>query len=183
MRYGPLWAAVAAAVAFAGGCGGPKAYPVRGKITFEGKPMKGGGAISFVPAGGRSGRAAGGAIKDDGTYELTTDKPGDGAATGEFRVVILQSTDREPDATKDGERAGKAVAVVAEPDRIPAVYADPMKSPLTAKVEARENALDFDLKRDAGGPPVRGAMRGRDPLRDGLRDTFAGLGWPATRSN
>lgn len=175
MRFGPLWVAVVAATAVAcAGCGGSsKVYPVKGTVKFEGKPMKGGGAISFVPTGGQSGKAAGGEIKEDGTYELMTHKPGDGSMTGDFRVVILQSTDREPGQTTDGERTGKSVSVVGEADRIPAIYADPTQSPLTAKVEAKENAIDFDLKRDAGRPVIKGAMRQPNQLRG----TFAGIGW------
>jgi hypothetical protein len=174
MRYGALWLASAVAVACAGGCGGSaKVHPVKGTVKFEGKPMKGGGSISFVPTGGQSGKAAGGEIKDDGTYELMTDKPGDGSMTGDFRVVITQSTDREPNPTKDGERAGKAVTVVGEADRIPLIYADATKSPLTAKVEAKDNVLDFDLKRDAGPPVIKGAMRRLDPLRN----PFAAISW------
>jgi hypothetical protein len=173
MRYGPLWVVAAAVSVACAGCGGSsKVYPVKGTVKFEGKPMKGGGSISFQPTGGQSGKAAGGEIKEDGTYEVMTHKPGDGSMTGDFRVVILQSTDREPDPTKDGERAGKAVSVVAAGDRIPGIYADPTRSPLTAKVEAKENVIDFDLTRAAEPPPVKGAMRRLNPLPN----TFAGLG-------
>ena len=54
--------------------------------------MKGGGAISFVPTSNQPGKAAGGEIKDDGTYELMTHKPGDGSMAGDFRVTITQVT-------------------------------------------------------------------------------------------
>lgn len=143
----------------AAGCGEPAVHPVKGRVMLEGKPMKGGGSIAFMPVDGRPGKAAGGEIKEDGTYELMTHKPGDGSMAGEFRVVIHQSTDREPDATKDGEKAGRAVTVVGAADRIPAIYSDPARSPLKANVEGKANELDFDLKRDAGPPPVKGAMR------------------------
>jgi hypothetical protein len=129
--------------------------------------MKGGGSISFVPKDGQAGKAAGGEIKEDGTYELMTHKPGDGSMVGDFRVVIHQSTEREPGQTKDGERVGRAISVVPAADRIPAIYADAMNSPLTAKVEAKANEINLDLKRNAGGAPVRGAMLG-DPLRGAL---------------
>ena len=66
-----------------------------------------------------------------------------------------------------------AVLTVGEADRIPAIYTDPTKSPLTAKVEAKDNVIDFDLKRDAGPPPIKGAMRRPGPLGN----TFAGIGW------
>ncbi|HEX4609553.1 MAG TPA: hypothetical protein VH092_15245 [Urbifossiella sp.] len=167
MRWGSLW--VAAAVAFAAGCGSAKTYSVKGMVTFEGKPLKGGGAITFMPTGSQPGRTAGGKINADGTYELQTDKPGDGALAGEFRVIIHQSADREPEPSKDGERAGRAVPAVAEAERIPLIYTDPTNSPLTVKVEAKDNTINLDLKRDAGPPAVKGAMRDAP-----ARDAFAG---------
>lgn len=163
MRRGLVLFVVAAAAA--AGCGGPKLYPVRGVVKFDGRPMKGGGSIAFMPVGNQPGRAPGGEVKEDGTFELSTAAPGDGAMAGEFRVVIHQSTDREPEAKKDGERAGKAVTVVGEADRIPAVYSDPARSPLRATVEAKDNALTLELRRDAEPPPVKGAGRGDPPGR------------------
>jgi len=148
----------------AAGCGGPKVYPVSGTVKFEGKPMKGGGSITFVPTGKQEGKTGGGLIAEDGTYTLTSYKPGDGSMAGEFRVVITQVTEQEGKATGDGEKSSRSVSVVAKEDRIPEIYGDTFKSPLTAKVEAKENKLDFDLKRDAGGQPVQGARRGdREP--------------------
>jgi hypothetical protein len=175
MRYGSLWIAIVAAGAVAcTGCGGStKVYPVKGTVKFEGKPMKGGGSITFQPTGSQPGKTGGGEIKEDGTYELMTNAPGDGSMPGDFRVVITQTTEREPSRTKDGERAGKSVSVVGEADRIPLIYADPTKSPLTAKVEAKDNVIDFDLKREAAPPGNKGAMRGLDPLRG----PFAAMGW------
>jgi hypothetical protein len=133
---------------------------VKGKITLEGKPMRGGGSISFMPLTSQEGKAGGGEIDADGNYVLTTNKQGDGSMTGEFRVVIQQVVEVEPEATADGTRAAKSVMSVAPEDRIPGIYADPHNSPLRAKVEAKDNVIDFDLKKNAdpeGRPP--GAMR------------------------
>jgi hypothetical protein len=170
MKYALVWLMAAVALGAASGCGSNAVYPVKGKITFEGKPLKGGGAITFQPTGNQAGKAAGGTIKEDGSYELMTYKAGDGSMAGEFRVVIHQSTEREPDATKDGERTGKSIAVVGKDDRIPLLYGDPAQSPLTTKVEKGPNELNFDLKRDVGPPPIQGAMRGIPS-----RDNFANL--------
>jgi hypothetical protein len=164
------------------GCGGTKVYPVRGKVTFEGKQLKGGGSIAFMPTGKQDGKAAGGEIAEDGTYILMTHKPGDGSMAGEFRVVITQVVEREPDSTRDGEKAGKAVSVVTKEDRIPAVYGDAYNSPLTAKVEAKDNQIDFDLKRNvpgANGTPGWGAMADPRVLKDVARidrEPFGGDG-------
>lgn len=167
LRLGIALVALGAAV----GCGGgTKVYPVKGKVTFDGKPMKGGGSVAFMPTGGQSGKAAGGEIADDGTYELMTHKPGDGSMEGEFRVVILQTTEREPEASNDGEKVvRKKGSSLPEIDRIPTVYGDPYKSPLTAKVEARNNEINFELTRN---PAPAKAARPGDPLRV----TLAGFG-------
>lgn len=153
-------AGAAVALLAATGCGGERVYPVQGKITFEGKPLQGGGAISFVPLGKQEGKTAGGEIAEDGTYKLTTHKPDDGSMPGEFRVVVMQVVEREPVKKRDGEKAAQAVAAVPKEDRIPEIYGDFQKSPLTAKVEAKDNRIDFDLKRDVGAAaPARGGAR------------------------
>jgi hypothetical protein len=175
-RLAPL-AVVLVVILAAAGCGGQSVYPVRGKVTFEGKAMKGGGSIAFMPTGGQSGKAAGGEIAEDGSYVLMTHKPGDGSMTGDFRVVITQVAEREPDATKDGEKPGKSVSVVGKEDLIPEVYGNPNNSPLTAKVEAKDNVIDFDLKRNAAGAggPGWGAMadpRVRTDVARADRDPF-----------
>ena len=145
------WCLVLTLVTAAAGCGSSgnnKVYPVKGTVKFEGQPMKGGGSISFRPTGGQVGAAPGGEIKEDGTYELMTYEPGDGSMPGEFRVVITQVTVKEPEASPDGS-APKPVdgPNVAPQDQIPFVYSDPTESPLTAKVEEKSNAIDFDLTR------------------------------------
>jgi hypothetical protein len=146
-----LWCAVA--LLFIVGCGGAddsvEVFPVKGTVNFNGKPMVGGGSIAFVPTGGQKGKAAGGTINSDGTYELTTYEAGDGSMVGDFRVVITQVVYEEPQNAGDSDERGgevEAVEVVSEADRIPMVYSDAVSSPLSATVEAREQTLDFELK-------------------------------------
>jgi hypothetical protein len=138
-------------VVVASGCGsGVSVYPVEGKVLYNGKPMKGGGVISLVPLGAQEGKAAGGEIDDAGNYKLTTYSSGDGSMAGEFRVIIMQVTEREPDATQDGQKTAQALQAVAPADRIPMLYADPLNSPLRATVEAKsKNEIDFELKPQA----------------------------------
>jgi len=125
-----------------------KTYPVKGRVTFEGKPMVGGGGISLVPLVDQPGKTAGGTIQPDGTYVLGTYKEADGSMTGEFRVVIFQETVKEGKAAADGSGGAIAgVSTVAAADRIPLVYADAAKSPLTTKIEPKASEIDFDLKR------------------------------------
>jgi hypothetical protein len=126
-----------------------KVYPVKGRVTYQGKPMVGGGAIMFVPKAEQAGKAPGGVIKPDGTYELGTYTANDGSMAGEFRVVIVQETAKEPEPTPDGAPPPAAApAVVAPADRIPLVYASDRDTPLTATVEPKPNEIDFDLKRE-----------------------------------
>ena len=134
----------------AAGCGSSDnvtVYPVKGKVAFNGKPMVGGGSISLIPTGNQPGAAAGGEIKEDGTYELTTYQPGDGSMPGEFRVVITQVVFREPGNSEDGQApTAAAPPPVPEADRIPEIFGNPMQSPLTMKVEAKPNEINLDLK-------------------------------------
>lgn len=135
------------------GCGGSsdqvEVFPVKGVVTFNGKPMIGGGSISFVPTGGQKGKSAAGTIEPDGTYTLGTYAEDDGSMTGDFRVVITQVTVEEsPNVGDDGGVPSPgSITVVEEADRIPLIYADFANSPLTAKVEAKDdNVIDFTLE-------------------------------------
>lgn len=51
------------------GCGGPSKSTVKGKITYEGKPVDG-GQISFSPTGGEEAAPTTTDVNSDGTYEL-----------------------------------------------------------------------------------------------------------------
>ena len=131
------------------GCG-PKVYPVKGKVTFEDKPMPWGGSIAFVPQGTEKLREAGGIIDEDGNFFLTTEKPGDGAMAGEYRVVIQQVTGKEgKNIGDDGKPGSRADLDLPKKDHIPAKYSDTYNSPLTAKVEAKNaNEINIQLKRE-----------------------------------
>lgn len=160
MRVGCFGIAAAALAFGLSGCGGSdrqRVYPVRGTVTFEGKAMPGGGSISFVPLNRQAGKTAGGEIRENGTYELTTYNPGDGSMAGEFRVVIMQAVTMEPkEAPRDGEKmpeGGLTGLTVAEEDQIPMIYADVAKSPLKATVGPKaNNVIDIDIKRLAENP-------------------------------
>jgi hypothetical protein len=61
-----------------------KLIPVKGTITYKGKPLTK-GTIRFEPDAGRK---ASGAIRPDGTFVLSTVQPGDGAVPGVHRVAV-----------------------------------------------------------------------------------------------
>jgi hypothetical protein len=79
------------------GCGsnaapdGTSMVPVKGKVTFKGKPLTD-GTITFEPDD--FGRAAHGNIQPDGSFVLTTFKDGDGAVRGHHRIAVSGSAKR-----------------------------------------------------------------------------------------
>jgi hypothetical protein len=98
-----VFTAVALAVLAFGpaGCGGGL-YPVTGTVTLnDGTPVTKGLVIFERVAGGEP-LSARGQIRADGTYELSTHKPGDGVPPGRYKVV-LNSMDLSdvPDEQKD----------------------------------------------------------------------------------
>ena len=91
------------------GCGGGgtphlgKTVPVKGRITYRGKPLVQ-GTVTFEPED--TGREASGDIGPDGTFVLTTFTDGDGAVPGIHRVrvgnaAVGPATIGRPAATKN----------------------------------------------------------------------------------
>ncbi len=124
------------------GCGEslPKTVPVRGRVTWQGKPLPM-GTVTFQPAESGPGgplRPAVATIESDGTYQLSTFRTHDGASPGEYTVAIHAST---PPPMEAGSPPPKWL--------VPPKYATPATSGLTATVPAdasEELVLNFDLK-------------------------------------
>ena len=98
---------VAAAAVLAAGCGDdgfPARYPVTGRVTYQGQPLRM-GTITFAPVDAAHGRAASGFI-DQGAYALTTVEDQDGAIPGQYQVsIVSQDVDlskAEAASKKDG---------------------------------------------------------------------------------
>ncbi|WP_291176793.1 hypothetical protein [Gimesia sp.] len=139
-----------------GDVGKAPVFPTSGIVIYNGKPMVGGGAISFIPVSPQKGKAAGGTITEDGSFIMSTYEEGDGSVAGEFRVTIYQSTSQEPDTESmpaDGEAAGakstEPIQIVEQNDIIPPIYSDASKSPVTVKIDPNGNneSLKIELKR------------------------------------
>lgn len=122
-------------VAFAllmGGCGDsePELTPVRGKVYFQGNPLRS-GVIVFTPNPDRGGTGplATATIQSDGTYVLRSgDRPG--AVAGWHRVSVLS-----PLSPKSKEAP------------LPRKYSDPALSGQNGNVKpGAENTIDFHLK-------------------------------------
>jgi hypothetical protein len=143
--------AVMAAVALAAltGCGGEKLGRVSGTVTAAGKPVAG-GTIQFVPA---AGKAAVASINPDGTYTLTTYKPGDGALVGPHKVII-HATRVGPasvvpatfeDELKPAGDSGKRLVPGAVEWLVPERYSRLDTTDLTATVAGGDNTINFDV--------------------------------------
>jgi hypothetical protein len=73
-------------------------YPVTGEVVFsDGSPL-GGGRVEFRSIGISPAMVARGNFGDDGKFQLSTYKPGDGAVEGEHQVVVSPNP---PDDTDD----------------------------------------------------------------------------------
>jgi hypothetical protein len=137
------------------GCGDDtgigKRYPVSGRVTLKGEPLKE-GRITFQPADPEKGRPAAGEIQPDGTYRLTTLTPGDGALPGQYKVTV---TAKKVDTTEvlktvmekggGGRQHEIAKANQAAKSLIPNKYSLADTSGLTAEVKEGSNTKDFDL--------------------------------------
>jgi len=137
------------------GCGSGdrvEVYPTKGVVLFNGEPMMGGGAISFVPLDNQLGKAAGGTIDKEGKFTMSTYDPDDGSMAGKFRVIVMQSTVEEIETVGDTDvegaedTSGEFTVPVAK--RIPFTYADTANSPLMTEVKADEpNELTLELSK------------------------------------
>jgi hypothetical protein len=142
-----------AACALLAGCGSgrPVTAPVRGTVTFHGQPVTT-GRIVFYPA---EGRPAMGDVGPDGTYELRTFEPGDGAILGPHVVTITATRTTGPPmpSSFEEELAGGGAAAPPGADSavewlVPEKYSQRSTTPLTAEVESGNNRIDFELPVD-----------------------------------
>src|SRR6478672_4426663 len=96
-RWTTAWAIPVVLLALAG-CGrGPRLYPVHGKVTWEnGNEARelAGGLVICESVDGKVG--ARGDIEKDGSFHLSTYKPGDGVLPGKHRVAVVEYSPKEP---------------------------------------------------------------------------------------
>lgn len=131
VRFRAAW--VVFAVAVVAGCSssaGPKLYPVSGKVTFEGEPVKE-GRITFK-VGGTAGKGYSAEIKD-GAYSAQIE-PGKAVVEVTASRLIPGKFDTS-NGTK--EPVGEMY--------IPAKYNSATK--LSAEIKPQSNDVPFDLKK------------------------------------
>jgi hypothetical protein len=132
--------AVALVLLAALGCG-RRLYPVRGKVTYpDGRPVTE-GLVVFESEGAEKPVMARGDIQADGSYQLSTFKPGDGVPAGTYHVLVAPKFD------------ANAVDKPAKPPPFDPRYADFKTSGL--KVEVTAGTTDYPLQVAQAGKPSR----------------------------
>lgn len=110
-------------------------YPATGRATFEGEPVKG-ATITFVPEQGRPATAI---TDDDGEFEMSTFKPGDGAVAGRHTVTIILTN------------PGDEMIIAGRPSKnaIPGKYTVPETTPFKVEVSPdKENRFELKMTKD-----------------------------------
>ncbi|HEX2476734.1 MAG TPA: hypothetical protein VHK01_18415 [Lacipirellulaceae bacterium] len=123
------------------GCGSklglPDMVPIRGEVIYKGTPLtQGEGTVVYLPAELGNSRQATGAIQSDGTFQLTTMQPGDGAMKGKYKIVVY-CYKPHPSATLSREEYDKQLRA-GKLDRgsvIPEKYSNPASSGLSDVVD------------------------------------------------
>jgi hypothetical protein len=130
--------------------------PVRGQVTYQGRPVAG-ATVEFLCPGAP--RRATGTTDEAGNYQLTTFKPNDGAIIGTHVVTVnLYGPESDTQVTNSGTNQSKAIEEAmrqsvrqiedtekAKP-RIPSKYTERRTSDLRNDVVAGENVINIDLK-------------------------------------
>jgi hypothetical protein len=111
------------------GCGQPL-YRVGGNVTYEdGTPVTR-GMVVFENVEGEKKISPRGAIQADGSYRLSTYRPGDGVPAGRYRVLLA------PPSPKDPER--------------------PEKPPFDARyTDFKTSGLEFEVKPGSNEFPIQ----------------------------
>jgi len=107
---------------------------VKGKVTYKGEPVKG-GSVVFSPLS-EGGKAASSEIQQDGTYTLSTNRPGDGVKPGRYRVTFTPPPGQEAPASVPGKPPPKA---------IPNPYAGLVPKPDEVDVKSGDNSVNLEL--------------------------------------
>jgi hypothetical protein len=125
-------AAALAALLAAAGCGSDR-YPVTGRVTYEdGSPVTEGNVIGHSGEG-PSAVTVQGSVQPDGTFEWGTERPGDGARPGKYRVAVM------PRGLGDAEMAAGMLPAVDSK------YGDPKTSGIEFEVKPQRNELNITV--------------------------------------
>lgn len=143
---------VAIFLGFAVGCSDSPYSPVRGVVTFDGKPVAD-ATVGFSPKDVTVGRPAFGVTGSEGNYELSTLEPGDGVLPGEYHVTVTAVDIVESEkAKKMAEEYGSLVGDMRLPKpketwRIPEAYSETETSGLEFTVKDGRNTANWAIEK------------------------------------
>jgi hypothetical protein len=130
------------------GCGRglPEVAPVRGTVTFDGKPLPKfqNAAVVFTPSQGRTAKSV--ISPTDGSFELTTYDTGDGARLGLHAVSVSATVE---DRSVKYEKSYTGVRSV-----IPEKFTERDTSGMTFEVKPGENVVEIQLRSNGTGTVV-----------------------------
>jgi hypothetical protein len=132
---------------------GPKLYPVRGRVTLEGKPLAR-AVVAFLPTFS-VGTHCVGETKADGTYELShLGQPG--AGRGEYRVVVSYIVGPNGQVADLASRSLDYIPYELNNGKelLPPHYSNFSRSELRATVTPDCPPINFELKGSLLPPPL-----------------------------
>ena len=119
------------------GCGqtdrGPKLYPVKGQVFLKDKPAIG-ARLVLVPVDDPKAEKPSAIVDENGSFQLATRQPGDGAPAGEYFVSITWFERRKIDPRKEDDTQQFV-------DKLGGRYADPKASKLKVKITEGPNEI------------------------------------------
>jgi hypothetical protein len=133
-----------------GGCGDndpniPKLVPVKGLVTWHGKPLAG-AAISFIPTEQTKGQGSEGGTDASGNYTVNDRRGlGVGAPVGTFKVVISKRL--MPDGSEIPKDDTTPPAMSPARESLPPTYSDRERTTLTATVPEGGGTINFELEK------------------------------------
>ncbi|NLX56342.1 MAG: carboxypeptidase regulatory-like domain-containing protein [Planctomycetaceae bacterium] len=137
------------------GCGSSVgAVSVTGTVTLDGEPVEG-ASVVFVPEG--KGRMASGKTDSSGQFKLTTQKVGDGAVPGKYKVGVSKLKSGGVDARKPDPNSPEGVMLAGAPVgngapampefEIPPKYSNAENSGLEVTVKSGMDPVKLELTR------------------------------------
>ncbi|MBA4191645.1 MAG: hypothetical protein C0467_27005 [Planctomycetaceae bacterium] len=142
------------------GCKSDSLVPIEGQVTVDGIPVAEGTSVLLAPLGDH--KPAHGKTGADGVFRVYTHVPGDGVMPGEYRVVLVNSTNAIPlpdhEITREDDPTYLAYLKKVEDFKnrpptkgtLPILYSAPHTTPLRWKIPGDGVFRKFEL--ESGAP-------------------------------